>query len=90
MLVSGTLNPDASGLFERVGDYGGQHAWTRQTPGWSIWYCEPVGGFVISAAVGQQPTDPDNWWFHDFPPGDQLGAYSPVSPATGTATVSSQ
>jgi len=79
--VSGTLNPDVTGMYDYDGQFGGKDSFRRPDGAWFIWW-HPFANWVISVAkddlVGMK-------WERHFPNID--GEYEPFGGATGTATV---
>jgi len=84
--VTGTLNPDATGIYVENGTYNGKPAYERADGAYWIWWYNGITEFwTCSAAKGSFG---DSYWRLVI---DQslhlLGEYSPVGTATGTATV---
>jgi len=78
--VTGTLDPDATGIYVEDGTYGGEAAYTKVGGGWFIW--AGAGTWHISDELGNTGSAE---WTND----SSLGDYAPygLSDATGTATV---
>ena len=80
--VSGSLTPDATGLFELSGGSGGKPAFERTDEAYFLWFDITVPCWYISES------------FFDITPAWQklsteiLGEYAPINGAIGTATVS--
>lgn len=90
MLVSGTLDPDATGTYLRAADYGGRSAWTREDAAWSIWctIAEPV--YWLSPTVGSIPGEDEPGWSKLDDAENPIGIYSNNEEAEGDAVVAEQ
>lgn len=80
--VSGTLNPDATGMFDYDGQYAGKDSFRRPDGAWFIWWHD-LAQWVISIAKGNLV---GNKWERHFPNID--GEYLPFGASTGNAYVS--
>ena len=89
--VTGTLSPDATGWYRRNGTYNGTPAYERIGGGWWIryegavpWWWRICEGSDVGTAVSRW-SGPMSFVFPPIAPDE--GSYSPMSGATGTATV---
>ena len=88
-MVTGTLDPDVTGIYSEAGVVNGQPYYSRDAGG--LWYISmfvPFGGggnyWQIADSIGGFSSNP----FWSRPIGDPIeGEYSPYLGATGTATV---
>ena len=80
-IVTGTLNPDATGNYFEDGTHDGKPTYRRTDSAFWIWYHQPAVSWIITTTVG--PVDPDGW-FHNI---SIEGTYTPFGAATGIATV---
>ena len=92
--VTGTLSPDATGLYTQAGEMNGQPYFAREAGGWFIsyihffstvyaWAISSIPGVHTDQRWGKFPPPP----YPDGPyPAGMLGTYLPVE-TTGTATV---
>lgn len=87
MLVSGMLDPDATGTYKRAADYDGAEAWTRGDSAWSIWRSTIFGYWIISETIGMFDPILDASWCRETVPGPITGPYEASGTATGIATV---
>ena len=85
--MSGELTPDATGLYERVSDYYGHPAYTRQAGGWSLWMSADGIDALISPEIGTVPDEPDPYWARVPAGGSFPGIYDHQNDALGHATV---
>ncbi len=89
--VTGTLSPDATGWYRRNGTYNYAQAYERVGGGWWI-RCEGAFPFWWRICEGTDVSTAVSRWSGPIlfdPPGiaPNEGSYSPMSGATGTATV---
>lgn len=85
MRITGTLSPDATGIYTEAGTYGGSPYFRRGTDSWYLWrHYTSDGYWRITEAVGTSTAGVARWANSST---DPVGTYSPGSPATGTATV---
>lgn len=79
--VSGTLIPDATGMFDYDGELNGKASFRRPDGLWFLWW-HPIGMWLINAIKG---VIGGLKWEHAFP--DIKGEYLPNVGAAGIATV---
>lgn len=80
--ISGTINPDAKGLYFSAGTYNGKPAWSLKNGTWFLWWLPPTSAYLLSQAKGV--TGPAGWSTHSDPP---IGVLLPYAGATGNAIV---
>ena len=80
-IVTGELEPDATGEYFEDGLYNGQMSYAREDSSWFIYFFENT--WIISKAKGSQPDYV--WWLRSSP--EIAGTYSAEEDATGEATV---
>ena len=81
--VTGTLVPDATGIYVENGTKNGQPTYNRVGSSWHIW-SNGSGGWFIDDTFGVPPIT--GFWI--LPLGGPVGDYMPFMFGTGTATVS--
>lgn len=81
-IVSGTLNPDCTGRYQPAGDYNGKPSFEKEGGGWFIWW-NGTTSWLISTVRGSGGVA---YWTRTDP--SEIGAFNPVPPASGIATVS--
>jgi hypothetical protein len=87
MLMSGELDPDATGTYEHNGYYAGEVVWSSDDEAWSIWKATTSGKWILSATPGIEPLfQVEAGWMGSMTINPQ-GPFYAVPPATGTATV---
>lgn len=64
--MSGELEPDATGTYERAADHDGKPTWTRQDAQWSIWYNASHNRYFLSQTIGQYPGDFEDAWYENL------------------------
>lgn len=79
--MTGTLSPDATGLYRYAGQYLGHDYFDLVGGGYSIWSNVPGTTWYISVAPGN--VEGGEW--HKAWPGI-VGEFTPTAPYTGTAT----
>jgi len=88
MLVSGTLSPDASGLYEPDGVVQLHTCWKHPTCAYWLAYDPSYSTYYLSDVRDPHVGSPSAVWGADSTREDPRGTYTPVAGATGTATVS--
>ena len=81
--VTGTLSPDATGLYDTTGSLNDHGYGQRQTNPWFIWYNSAADIWVISENLGSPMPA---YWIRPAADGIE-GQYTPQASASGTATV---
>jgi len=79
LIVTGTLVPDATGLFVEAGVYGGYPYYRRGDGAWFIW--SSGQGWYIGSSLGSMPDA--RWWNQETNP---VGIYQPYNGGEGIAT----
>jgi len=84
-VVTGTLNPDATGNYLYAGTYNGKPYYRREDGAYFIWWCSSTSPdyWIISTAAGVIG-GPIAYWYRESP---EIGNYAAAGTATGTATV---
>ena len=80
-LCTGTLDPDITGTFEPIGPYEGKPAYKHAVLEWYLFWDGGIN-WRIDEVLGN--ADPPTWARTDE---NIEGEYTPVAPATGTATI---
>lgn len=89
-MVSGTLDPDATGTYLRAIDTNGQEAWTREDSAWSIWYENGSNSYMLTEDLGHIPETDEPYWTKGIIGTNPTGTYDPSDGATRIATVGAQ
>ena len=85
LAVTGTLSPDATGLYDYCQEYNGRPAWKLRTGNYWIWWNTATADWRITSDLGTATTT--NRWICQGTVA-LLSTYGPYGSATGTATVS--
>jgi len=79
-VVTGTLDPDATGNYLYTGTYKGKPYYRREDGAYFIWWYSTSSYWIISAAVGVLGTA---YWYKTL---SEAGEYTAAGTATGTPT----
>jgi len=82
-IVTGELTPDATGDYKYGGTFGGTSYARRVSGGWFLWWYGLITSWIISNELGIVGTE---YWRREG--AQPLGLFTPLSDATGYATVS--
>ena len=82
VLCTGTTNPDISGAFYAVDDYGGYGSWRHWTNTFYIWYDGVADEYEISRVRGTLGSE---YWTLGGP--NPEGEYTAMGTNTGNATI---
>jgi len=82
LIVSGTLDPDATGTYLYRGYFNGKPFWEHASGGWFVYWSDSAGHWIILGAT----TDP--YWYKTTYPETPLGLYFPAWGGSGLASVS--
>lgn len=79
-VVTGSLVPNATGIYRHSGTYSGYNYYTREDGAWFLWYNLGSAQWFISREVG---SGGQYLWLGE----DLSGSYAPSAESAGTATV---